>query len=339
MKEYEKSGVSIKEGEAAVQEIKSWVKKTERPEVLSSIGSFGGLFDLNPVIKDMKRPILVSSIDGVGTKLKIAFLMDKHDTIGQDIVNHCIDDILVQGAFPLFFMDYIGTGKLSTRVISEIVKGMAVSCEKFNCTLLGGETAEMPGFYQLNEYDIAGCIFGILDYEHIITGEKIQNGDIIVGLPSSGLHTNGYSLARRVLFEKAKFDIQTKCNDLKGTIGEELLKPHRCYLNELKQFILEKKIHGMAHITGGGFEGNIKRILPETVDAVIQKENWDVPAIFQVIQKEGAISEAEMYEVFNMGIGMVIMIHPDELSYFKEKIDELVVLGEIVNGSRKIKLI
>ncbi len=331
---YRAAGVDIEAGEAAVERIKTLVNANQHPNILQGIGGFGGLYELP--ISGMKRPVMVSSIDGVGTKLKVAFMMNQHHTIGQDLVNHCINDILVQGARPLFFLDYIGTGHLNPEVISEIVEGITISCRAYQCALLGGETAEMPGFYQNNEYDIAGCIVGLVDYDQVITGQKICPGNVMLGLPSNGLHTNGYSLARRALFEEAGLEIDTPIPEYSQTLGKILLTPHRCYLPEIEPILSKGWINGMAHITGGGFIGNIKRILPANVSAHVQTRNWNPPPIFNLIQKSGSISQAEMYDVFNMGIGMVIVADTNHADLIQQELPESVLIGRIESGNKQV---
>jgi len=264
-------------------------------------------------------------MDGVGTKLKVAFLMNKHDTVGEDLVNHCVNDILVGGAKPLFFLDYIGTGKLKPQVMEEIVTGMVRGCKNNQCALIGGEMAEMPGLYSLGEYDVVGSIVGVVEKDEIINGRTIQKGDILVGLPSSGLHTNGYSLARKVLFEIAGFTVRTKPEDLTGTLGEELLHVHRSYLKPIIPLLKTSSIHGMSHVTGGGLIGNTMRILPPSRRLKIDWTSWQVPPIFQIIQKEGKISDEEMRKAFNMGIGFVLIVSAESS---EEILDQLRNVGE-----------
>lgn len=303
---YAQAGVDINKGNQAVKKIKEMVKKLGVQE----IGKFSGFF---PLKKLAKRPILVSSTDGVGTKLKVAFLMGIHNTIGNDLVNHCVNDILVYGAEPLFFLDYISVGKLKPSVISDIVSGILDGCIENNFVLLGGETAEMPGFYQENEYDIAGFIVGIVEKEKVIDGKKIKKGDLLVGLPSSGLHTNGYSLARHIVFKKLGLKVESTVSGLSKTVGEELLTVHRSYLKPIKALVEANIIKGMAHITGGGFIDNIPRILPEGLGAQIEKI-WPVPPLFEFLVEAGKVSKIEQFRVFNMGIGMVLVIDKNNLS-------------------------
>jgi len=258
------------------------------------------------------EPVLVSSVDGVGTKLKVAFLSGKHDTVGEDLVNHCVNDILVQGAKPLFFLDYIGCGKLEPNVVAEVLKGFSTGCENNGCALIGGETAEMPGFYRSGEYDLAGCIVGIVDKKRIIDGKRIEPGDEVWALPSSGLHTNGYSLARKVIFEDQGLGIEDNLLEEPVTVAEELLKVHRSYLKEVEQLQGHVDIKGLAHITGGGLVENIPRILPRGTAVGIETGSWEVPAVFRFLMEQGGISRKEMYRVFNMGIGMVVIVTPDD---------------------------
>jgi phosphoribosylformylglycinamidine cyclo-ligase len=303
---YEKAGVSIDRGNQAVDKIKAMVKKIGVQE----IGKFGGFF---PLKTKLDKPVLVSSADGVGTKLKIAFLMDRHNTVGRDLVNHCVNDILVYGARPLFFLDYIASGKLDPDTIAAVVSGMLDGCVENGFVLLGGETAEMPGFYHDNEYDVAGFIVGLLNKADAVDGAKIKQGDLLLGLPSSGLHTNGYSLARHIVFDTLKLKVDSRVPELKGTIGEELLAVHRSYLKPVMALLDEKLVRGMAHITGGGLIENIPRVLPAGIGVAIEK-TWPVPDIFNFLVAAGQVSEQERYRVFNMGIGMVLVISPRHLS-------------------------
>jgi phosphoribosylformylglycinamidine cyclo-ligase len=302
---------------------------------VQEIGKFSGFF---PLKKITKKPILVSSTDGVGTKLKVAFLMGVHNTVGKDLVNHCVNDILVYGAEPLFFLDYISVGKLNPETISEIVSGVLDGCVDNDFVLLGGETAEMPGFYQENEYDIAGFIVGLVEKDKVIDGKKINKGDLLVGLPSSGLHTNGYSLARHIVFEKLGLKVGSKVSGLSKTIGEELLAVHRSYLNPTKALIEANIIKGMAHITGGGFIDNIPRILPDGLGAQIEKI-WPVPPLFEFLVEAGKVSKSEQFRVFNMGIGMVLVIDKNNLSR-AEKIltaqkEKYYLIGQVTEVSGK----
>ncbi len=303
---YKKAGVNIDKGNKAVEEIKKMAGKYGVKE----IGKFSGFF---PLKGGLKNPVLVSSADGVGTKLKIAFKTGIHNTIGRDLVNHCVNDILVYGAKPLFFLDYIATGEVEPDVIKEIVSGLLDGCVDNNFILLGGETAEMPGFYKENEYDVAGFIVGIVDKTKIIDGSRIKSGDLLIGLPSTGLHTNGYSLARHIVFEKLKLSVDSKVKELKRTIGEELLETHRSYLEPVMELLKKDLIKGMVHVTGGGFIDNIPRILPDGLGARIER-TWKVPDIFNFLIAKGKIKKPEQYRVFNMGIGMILVVDRKELS-------------------------
>src|SRR5215468_5659744 len=303
--DYRQSGVDIDAGNETVRRIKQLARATFTPGVLSEIGSFGGLFKLDG--DRFKEPVLVSSADGVGTKLKVAFMSGRHDTVGADLVNHCVNDILVQGAEPLFFLDYLATGKLSPATAEQIVTGVARGCRENGCALIGGETAEMPGFYADGEYDIAGFIVGVVEKSKVIDGRTIVPGDVLIGLPSAGLHTNGYSLARRVLFEKAGWRADTFVPRLGTTVGDALLAPHRSYLSVVRPLIARDLVKGLAHITGGGLTDNLPRTLPEGCAADIDRESWSVPAIFRLLQEHGAIAGDEMFRAFNMGVGLVVV--------------------------------
>ncbi len=304
-KAYARAGVDVDLANKLKRRIYSLVRQTHGPEVLGKIGGFGGLFRAN--FPGMREPILVASIDGVGTKLKIAFAMDKHDTVGADLVNHCVNDIATLGAGPLFFMDYIGCERLEPRVFQQLLRGFSRACRSAGCALLGGETAQMPGMYQRGEYDLAGCIVGVVDRAKIIAGRKIKPGDVILGLASNGLHTNGYSLARRILFDKMKLNPNSRLPGSTGSIGAELLRVHKNYQSLLGK-VPSGMIKGLAHITGGGVIDNLPRILPKNCDAVIETKNWTIPRIFQILQQNGKIDPREMYQVFNMGIGMVAVV-------------------------------
>ena len=302
--DYKQSGVDIDAGNEVVRRIRSLAKGTFTPGVLSEIGSFGGLFHL--AAAGLSDPVLVASADGVGTKLKIAFMTGVHSTIGVDLVNHCVNDILVQGAQPLFFLDYLATGRLEPDVAVQIVEGLAAACRSNGCALLGGETAEMPGFYADGEYDVAGFIVGAVSRDAVINGQSIAPGDVLIGLPSSGLHTNGYSLARRIAFEIAKLSPSTLVPDLGTSIGEALLTPHRSYLPVIRPMLGERLIKGMAHITGGGITDNLPRILPDDTSAAIDRSAWKVPPVFQWLQRTGGVPDADMLRTFNMGIGLIV---------------------------------
>lgn len=312
-KAYAKAGVDIDLGNKVKATLPQLLASTHRREVLGKVGGFGGLFALDT--RKYKEPVLVSSVDGVGTKLKIAFAMGRHDTVGQDLVNHCVNDIAVLGAEPLFFLDYIGTGKLEPRVFRSLIDGFAKACAQNHCALIGGETAQMPGFYQPGEYDVSGTIVGVVEKSRMLDGKSIKPGDAILGIESSGLHTNGYSLARKILFEDLKLDYKSRVPGLKGTLGAELLKVHISYgplvLDLLKRFNRPGKpnvVKGLAHITGGGFVDNMPRVLPKKCDAVVRKGAWPVLPLFKFLQERGGVPEAELYQVFNMGIGMTVFV-------------------------------
>ena len=328
-KKYEEAGVSIKAGDETVDKIKEYAKSTFNKSVLTDIGLFGAFFQ--PDLSKYKEPVLVSSVDGVGTKLKIAIELNKHDTIGQDLVNHCVNDIAVCGAEPLFFLDYMAFGKLDPVVAAAIVNGFSVACKENGCALIGGETAEMPGVYQIGDYDLSGTIVGIVEKSEIIKGDKISAGDVLIGVPATGLHTNGYSLARKVLLEKYK--LKDKIPSLKKTLGEELLSIHRSYLNLIRTLKSRVEVKGLSHITGGGIIGNTKRILPDGLQLNIDWSSWDVPSIFNLIQSAGEISDDEMREVFNMGLGLVIIISKKKvgaaLKLANEINEQFIIIGEV----------
>jgi phosphoribosylformylglycinamidine cyclo-ligase len=302
---YRDAGVDLRVSDNAKKGIAARVRATYSPRVLSETGLFGGLYDIAST--RLKHPVLVTSIDGVGTKVKVATMMDTHNTVGQDIVAHCANDIVVQGARPLFFLDYIGCSKLSGRLTLQLIDGIVKGCKKAGCALLGGETAEMPGVYGKGEYDLVGVITGIVDKGRILDGKKVKSGDVIIGLPSTGLHTNGYSLARKLFFEIAKLKPRSKVSGLPARVGEELLKVHRDYSEVILDLLEEFNIHALAHITGGGFPGNIPRVVPGTLRAVINRRAWEPLPIFRVMQEIGNVPVEEMYRTFNMGIGMVII--------------------------------
>ena len=339
---YKECGVNIDEGNRFVSKIKKVVTSWHRPEVMRGIGGFGGLFDISKF--GYKEPILVTSIDGVGTKLSIAMKMNKHDTVGMDIVNHCVNDILVQGAKPLYFTDYIGTGKLNADKMEEVIKGMHKACREANCELIGGETAEMPGMYNGEDYDLVGAITGIVEKSKLISGDTIRPGDVLLSLPSTGLHTNGYSLARKVVFDKMKFTVDTKVDELEHSVGETLLVPHRCY-GPIMYDLLEKfEIKGMAHITGGGITENLPRIFPEGIGAEVEISKIKVLPIFQCIQEWGNIEKMEMFRVFNMGVGMILVISKEEsekvLRYCKKIYGDSSFIGHIIpDVERKVRYI
>ena len=337
---YKDAGVDIDAGNLFVQKIKPFVKSTLRPEVLTDIGGFGGLFAL----KKYKNPVLVSGTDGVGTKLKIAFLMNRHDTVGIDLVAMCVNDIVVQGAEPLFFLDYFATGKLKPEDHAGIVKGIADGCKQAGCALIGGETAEMPSFYGEDEYDLAGFAVGVVERKNIIDGSRIKTGDQLVGLASSGLHSNGYSLVRKVLLEKAGYGVDDTLTELgKGTLGEVLLTPTKIYAKTIMALMKDFDIRGMAHITGGGITENTPRMLPKGAQALIRKKTWDIPPIFKLLQKKSGVDDAEMYRAFNMGLGMVIAVPKKQVeSVIKKAVklgEKAFHVGEIVKGRPVVKYV
>jgi phosphoribosylformylglycinamidine cyclo-ligase len=305
MTTYRDAGVDIQAGEETVDRIKGLVRQTFTPGVLADIGAFGGFFALDKAAYD--APVLVSSIDGVGTKLKVAVLAGRHDTVGQDLVNHCVNDIAVCGARPLFFLDYLGTGRLKPDVAEQIVRGFVAACKENGCALIGGETAEMPGIYSDDDYDLAGCIVGVVERDGVLDGSRVAAGDVLLGLPSTGLHTNGYSLARAVLFEH--FDVEDRPEELGGeTVGEALLRVHRSYLDAIQALVADDLAHGFAHITGGGLEGNTNRIVPDGLRLDVDWDAWDRPAIFDLIQRLGDVPEDDMRSTFNLGIGLVAVV-------------------------------
>jgi phosphoribosylformylglycinamidine cyclo-ligase len=332
---YKTSGVDIEAGNEAVRRIRGLARSTFTAGVLSDIGSFGGLFRLET--GRFREPVLVSSADGVGTKLKVAFLARRHDTVGIDIVNHCVNDILVHGAEPLFFLDYLATGRLLPDVVEAIVGGMAGACRDNSCALLGGETAEMPGFYADGEYDIAGFIVGVVDRERLINTRSTAVGDVLVGVPSSGLHTNGYSLARRIVFDRLKLTVDSEVPELGRTVGDVLLEPHRSYLPFVRPLLSAGRIKGMAHITGGGITDNLPRVLPHGTTAVVDLGTWEPPPLFRWLQQSGEVPLDDMLRTFNMGIGLIIVTSAHDA---EPLIGELAarggrdarVIGEIVAG-------
>ena len=333
-KAYASAGVDIDLGNRLKRQIQSLVQQTHGQQVLGKIGGFGGLFRAN--FPGMREPVLVASIDGVGTKLKVAFATDKHDTVCADLVNHCVNDIAVLGARPVFFLDYIGCERLEPRVFQQLLRGLSRACRSAGCALLGGETAQLPGMYREGEYDLAGCIVGVVERSKIIDGKMIRPGDVVLGLESNGLHTNGYSLARKILFDKMQLTVTSRLPGSKLTLGAELLRVHKNYQPLLAK-IPSGAIKGLAHITGGGLIDNIPRILPLNCDAIIETKNWRVPRIFKILQQNGRIDVREMYQVFNMGIGMVAVIAEENaqrlISRLKAK-----RIGHIVRGSRKVRL-
>ncbi len=320
---YKQAGVDVEVGYEAVSRMKKHVNKTFRKEVLSELGGFGGMFDLSKLAVD--EPVLVSGTDGVGTKLMVAFMMDKHDTIGIDAVAMCVNDIVVQGAEPLFFLDYIACGKASADQIEAIVKGIATGCQEAGCALIGGETAEMPGMYAEEEYDLAGFTVGVIDKKKIITGQEIQAEDILIGLASSGIHSNGYSLVRKTLLVDGHLDLSEKYGNLDCSLGEELLRPTRIYVKSVLALLKKVKIKGMAHITGGGFIENIPRMLPNGVGAEIEIGSWPILPVFNLLEEVGDLKQMDMFNIFNMGIGMVLAVNQKDAAFI---LDECAKLGE-----------
>jgi phosphoribosylformylglycinamidine cyclo-ligase len=328
---YKDAGVDIDAGNRFVDMIKPLVKETSRPEVLADIGGFGGLFSLNS--SKYKKPTLVSATDGVGTKLKLAFMLDKHDTVGIDLVAMCVNDIIVQGAEPLFFLDYFATGKLSPEKTVDVVRGIAEGCKQAGCALLGGETAEMPGMYAEGEYDLAGFSVGVVDNDRLIDGSSITNGDQIIGLASNGLHSNGYSLVRKILLEELKLDLAATPEGLEQSLGEELLTPTRIYVKSVLNLMRDFELKGIAHITGGGLIENIPRVLPKMCKAVIDRNSWPKHAIFDLLQRGGNIPEEEMYRTFNYGIGLILIVSPQNTEDILDRLNGLgetaYIIGEI----------
>ncbi len=337
---YRDAGVDIDAGNYSVKLIKDSVKATYRPEVLGDLGGFGGLFALNS--GKYKEPVLVSGTDGVGTKLRLAFMLDKHDTVGQDAVAMCVNDILVQGAEPLYFLDYLAVGKLDPEQVAAVVKGVANACRESGCALIGGETAEMSGFYPVGEYDIAGFAVGVVDKSKIITSEKVKDGDVLIGLPSSGVHSNGYSLVRKICFDLKGFKGDEYIDELGKTIGEELLTPTRLYPKACLPLIENCDIHGMVHITGGGFYDNIPRALPDDLAVEIDASKWQMQPIFRLLKEWGNVDWKEMYRTFNMGIGMVIIASAQEAEKIKAQLAEAgeayYEIGKVVRGSHDVTI-
>jgi phosphoribosylformylglycinamidine cyclo-ligase len=348
-KAYAQAGVDVDLGNRVKATLPALLAATHRKEVLGKVGGFGGLFALDT--RKYKEPVLVSSVDGVGTKLKLAFAMNRHDTIGQDLVNHCVNDIAVLGAEPLFFLDYLGTGKLEPRIFTEIIKGFAKACAENHCALIGGETAQMPGFYQAGEYDLSGTIVGVVERSKMLDGKTIWPGDAVIGLASSGLHTNGYSLARKIFFQRMRLKPTSNVAGLRSSIGHELLKVHVSY-GPLVQDLLRKFNHsssprdraikGLAHITGGGFLDNLPRVLPKNCDVIIRKGTWEESPIFKLIREKGRVPEAELYQVFNMGIGMVVIVPTKKaqavLSFIRARKQKSWLIGEVVPGTGHVRI-
>jgi phosphoribosylformylglycinamidine cyclo-ligase len=334
---YADAGVDIDAANRATEKIKELARTTFNARTLSEIGSFGGMFD--GAFPSMRQPVLVASADGVGTKLKIAFATGVHNTIGRDLVNHCVNDILVQGARPLFFLDYIATGRLSPETITGIVDGITTGCRENGCVLLGGETAEMPGFYADGEYDVAGFIVGVVDRAKIIDGKMIEPGDVVLGLPSKGLHTNGYSLARKLFFETLGYKPDTFVDELGQTVGDALLQTHLSYLSALGPLLDSGIIKGLAHITGGGLLENIPRILPAETAVEIKRGSWPVLPLFQLMQRAGSVAEPEMFRTFNMGLGLVIVCAAAAAAEIQNSIKPCYEIGSVTRGNHNVTLI
>ena len=347
MTDYKSSGVDIDAGNEVVRRVRQLAQGTFTNGVLSDIGSFGGLFE--PTLTGVARPVLVASVDGVGTKLRIGFLTGRHDTVGRDLVNHCVNDILVQGATPLFFLDYFATGRLLAEVSAAVIEGVAAGCRENHCALLGGETAEMPGFYKDGEYDLAGFIVGIVGRSRLIDGQQIEPGDLLVGLPSAGLHTNGYSLARRIVFDVAGLSVDSELHEVESgaTVGDLLLRPHRSYLRTLAPLLSADRrnpIKGLAHITGGGLTENVPRVLPVGKSARVERASWAVPSLFRYLQRTGNVSDADMFRTFNMGIGMVVVCSPADVDDVQNQIadtgePDAVVIGRVTEGDGPVEYV
>lgn len=335
---YRDAGVDIDAADRAVREIKNLVNKTFDERVLCDIGSFGAMYSLDT--KGMEEPVLVSSVDGVGTKIKLAFMTGKHDTIGVDLVSHCVNDILVQGAKPLFFLDYLAFGRLDPNVVVEVIRGLTNGCRYAGCALIGGETAEMPGLYHPGEYDISGTIVGVVDRRKIVDGSTVQPTDVIIGLPSSGLHTNGYSLARKICFDVANLDCGDPMPGLDRTVGEALLEPHRSYATIVRVLMKVVNVKGMAHITGGGITDNLPRALPQGMGAEIDLESWTAPPIFGFLQRTGQVEQAEMLRTFNCGMGYLVIVGENEADRALRTLDQAGmegrVVGRVVKGERRV---
>jgi phosphoribosylformylglycinamidine cyclo-ligase len=339
MTTYKDAGVDIEAQDQALERVKQMVRGTYTDSVLSDQGAFGGLFKVPT--RGIKDPVLVASADGVGTKLKVAFLSDRHDSVGRDLVHHCINDILVQGARPLFFLDYLATGRLDPDVVAEVIGGVAGACADHGVALLGGETAEMPGFYGDGEYDLAGFVVGVVDRRRILDGSRVESGDILVGLPSTGLHTNGYSLARQVFFETMNLGHDEPVVELGRTVADELLAVHRCYLDPVWPLLEKDRVHALAHITGGGLTDNVPRILPEGLCAVIKVGAWDIPPVFRILAEVGDVPEADMWRTFNLGVGMVLVVSPKRLAKVLKVLKKNgcpgFPMGNVIEGERRVE--
>jgi len=338
MTTYREAGVDIDAQDAALAKVKEMVSGTYTDGVLSEQGAFGGMFK---VPRGVKEPVLVASADGVGTKLKVAFLTGRHGTVGRDLVNHCINDILVQGARPLFFLDYLATGRLEPNVVAEVIGGVAAACTEQGVALLGGETAEMPGFYGDGEYDLAGFIVGIVEHRKTLGGELVRDGDVLVGLPSTGLHTNGYSLARKVFFDMLGLSPGDRVPELGRTIADELLEVHRCYLGAVWPLVEDRRVHAIAHITGGGITDNLPRTLPDGLRAVVKVGTWDVPPVFRLLAEKGQVPEDDMWRTFNLGVGMILVVEPKQLKKVLKVLKKQgcpgFPMGNIIQGERGVE--
>ena len=330
---YRAAGVDLDAAERAKERLKALVASTRDDNTLSELGLFGGLYR---VPGDVDQPILVSSADGVGTKLKVAFMAGRHDTVGQDLVNHCVNDILVQGARPIFFLDYLATGAMDEHVVTQVVTGVALACKENACALLGGETAQMPDFYADDEYDLAGFIVGVVGRDEVLDGSRVQEGDVLIGLPSSGLHTNGYTLARKIVFDQMGLKVDDEMPELERSVADVLLDVHRSYLPVLGPLLKGDRVHGLAHITGGGIPGNLPRILPEGLGALVDRGSWTVPPLFRLLQRAGGVDRDEMYRVFNMGAGMIVITGRDQaggvMADLQAAGEEPWVMGQVERG-------
>jgi phosphoribosylformylglycinamidine cyclo-ligase len=338
---YRDAGVDIDAATDALSGSKAKIQATHGPDCLSGVGSFGGLYRVP--VEAYQEPVLVSSADGVGTKVMVARMAGRHDTVGQDLVNHCVNDILVQGAKPLYFLDYFGTGRVDGSVFAEIVTGLTKACAENGMALLGGETAEMPGVYRTEDYDLVGTIVGIVERKKVIDGSAVEVGDVVIGLPSTGLHTNGYTLARRILLDREGLTTDSRLPELAGTLGEELLAVHRSYLNEITPLLEDDLIHSMAHITGGGLPDNIPRVIPSGTAVRINRDAWEIPPIFTVLAERGPVPEDDCYRTFNMGIGMVVIVAADVadevVGRFRRSDCDALVIGEVTAGNRTVDLV
>ncbi len=335
---YKDAGVDIDAANEALSRAKEAIKRTFNDNVLQDLGSFGAMYLLD--VKEMEAPVLVSSVDGVGTKLKLAFMTNKHDTVGVDLVSHCVNDILVQGARPLFFLDYLATGKMDPQIIGDVIRGVAAGCRYAGCALIGGETAEMPGMYAANEYDLAGTIVGVVDRKNIVDGSHIEPGDVVIGFPSSGLHTNGYSLARRIVFEAAKLKPEDEIPGLGKTVAEALMEPHITYAKLMQIVMKLVDVRGMAHVTGGGITDNLPRVLPDGAGVEIDLGSWTVPRLFAFLKEAGRVADSEMLRTFNMGIGFLIVVPEKDAAKAIENIEmagqKAMIVGRVLAGERKV---